>query len=166
MQVLISNRQRRVRLNQTEITSMASSLSDEVLDNLISKPTAEISQSKLRQIKQKASLSLVFLSNSGIAKINQRWRNKNAETDVLSFPLNLSDPGNGMPWELGEIFISIEKASEQAIRHNHALKRELAFLFVHGMLHILGFDHEDPSEEKAMFARQKSILQAAGYPRR
>lgn len=144
---------------------MVSALGNEVLDNLINKPAAEISRAKLRQIKEKALLSLVFLSNSGIAQINQRWRNKNAETDVLSFSLNLSDPGDGMPWELGEIFISIEKASEQATRHNHGLNRELAFLFVHGMLHILGFDHEDPEDEKIMFARQRSILQAAGYPR-
>jgi len=166
MQVLISNRQRQMKLNQAEIESMASALSDEVLDNLINKPAGQISRSTLSQLKQRALLSLVFLSNNGIAKINKRWRNKSAETVVLSFPLDLNEPGNGMPWELGEIFISIEKASEQAVQHNHGLKRELAFLFVHGMLHILGFDHEDPEDEKIMFARQRSILQAAGYPRR
>lgn len=166
MQILINNRQRRVRLNQAEMQFMAERLSDHVLNNLINKPAQQISKSTLRQIQQRALLSLVFLSNSGIAKINKQWRNKDVETDVLSFPLNLSDPGNGIPWELGEIFISIEKASEQAITHNHGLNRELAFLFVHGMLHILGFDHEEPEDEKVMLARQKSILQEAGYPRR
>jgi len=165
MQVLVSNRQHRIRIDAAGIKAMASDLSDLVLADLLKQPIASFSKRKIRRLKEKASLSLVILSNEGIRKINKRWRGKDAETDVLSFALNLDEPGDGMPWELGEIFISLEKASEQAITHNHGLDRELAFLFVHGMLHILGFDHENKKDEKVMFARQKIILKEAGYPR-
>ncbi len=69
------------------------------------------------------------------------------------------------PFELGEVFISYEQAIKQAKEYNHSLERELAFLFVHGLLHILGFDHQKKSDEKEMFGRQKQILVKAGYAR-
>lgn len=165
MHIQISNRQRLIKLNTGQLHSMTSKLCEAVCDNLLSDPTAQFSQKAIKQLRLKASLSLVLLSNQGIRKINKQWRNKDAETDVLSFPLNLKEPPGEMPWELGEVFISAEKAAEQASSLNHSLRRELAFLFVHGFLHILGFDHERPKDQKDMFRRQKSILAMAGYPR-
>lgn len=166
MDIHISNRQRLIKLNTGQLRSMTSKLCEAVCDNLLSDPTPQFSKKAITQLRLKASLSLVFLSNQGIRKINKQWRDKDTETDVLSFPLNLEAPAGEMPWELGEVFISAEKAVEQANSLNHSLRREVAFLFVHGVLHILGFDHEEAEDEKIMIARQKSILQSAGYPRR
>jgi probable rRNA maturation factor len=91
---------------------------------------------------------------------------KDAPTDVLSFPLELEEPPlPDLPWEVGEVIISAERAQEQAIEYQHTLERELCFLFVHGLLHVLGFDHMEPGDEKDMFSRQKEILHAAGIQR-
>ena len=67
---------------------------------------------------------------------------------------------------LGEIIISLERAKAQAEEYGHSLKREIAFLTAHSMLHLLGYDHMEPEEEAEMFARQKAILEIAGIPRR
>jgi len=107
----------------------------------------------------------VLTSNRTIRKLNKQWRGKDSPTDVLSFTILLEPPPKEMPWELGEIFISVEQAAAQAHSFNHSLERELAFLTVHGILHLLGFDHEKPAEEKEMMVRQEKILKAAGYPR-
>ena len=66
---------------------------------------------------------------------------------------------------LGDIIISLERAREQAEEYGHSLKREIAFLTAHSMLHLLGYDHMEPEEEKEMFAKQKEILELAGIPR-
>ena len=66
---------------------------------------------------------------------------------------------------LGDIIISVEKAQEQAEEYGHSLKRELAFLTVHSMLHLMGYDHMEKDEEEDMFRRQKEILERAGIPR-
>ena len=145
---------------------MAENLSQAVCENLLAKPTTQFSAKALAKLHKCASLSLVLLSNKAIRALNKRFRSKDIETDVLSFTLNLIEPKRGVPWELGEIFISVEKANTQAQLFNHSLKRELAFLFVHGMLHILGFDHENKRDERIMLARQKAILTLAGYSRR
>jgi probable rRNA maturation factor len=140
-------------------------LSRVVLDDLQVRPPKHLSASLAKKIEAKASLSVILVSNDAIKKLNSRWRETNAETDVLSFPIDLSEPPAPVPWQLGEIFISVQKASQQAKSYNHSFNRELAFLFVHGMLHLLGFDHEVASEEKEMFVRQKNVLLAAGYPK-
>ena len=66
---------------------------------------------------------------------------------------------------LGDIIISLERAREQAEEYGHSLKREIAFLTAHSMLHLLGYDHMEPEEEKEMFAKQKEIPELAGIPR-
>jgi probable rRNA maturation factor len=165
MQVLISNRQRIIKLSPAQIEGMASKLCQAISENLLAEPIPQFTKAAFRRLDQKASLSLVFLSNQGIRKINKQWRSKDKETDVLSFALSLTEPPDDLPWELGEIFISVEKATAQAASLNHSLERELAFLFVHGFLHIFGFDHENPQDEALMFRRQKDILKRAGYPR-
>jgi len=145
--------------------TMAAKVADSLCNNLALEPTKLIKAGLVKDIHTRAEVSLVFVSNAAIRKLNSTWRDKNAPTDVLSFPLNDIAPPGGMPWELGEIFISTEKALEQAKTFGHSVDRELAFLTVHGLLHLLGFDHETPEEEKAMFARQSKILINAGFPR-
>jgi probable rRNA maturation factor len=68
-------------------------------------------------------------------------------------------------WILGELFISVEKAAKQAEEYGHSMRRELAFLFAHGLLHVLGFDHETGVGEKEMFGYQNKILELTGINR-
>ena len=111
-----------------------------------------------------------LVSNQKIRKLNEQWRGKDYATDVLSFPL-IFDGGSAqfMPqmadseMELGEIIISVEKAVEQANEYGHSFERELAFLFVHGLLHIIGFDHETKEDEREMFSRQTEVLNCLGF---
>ena len=95
-----------------------------------------------------------------IHEINRTYRNVDRETDVISFAFedgekNLS---NSLPRVLGEIFICVDVAKEQAISYNHSFNREISFLFVHGLLHLLGYDHIDKEDEKIMFSLQDEIL--------
>lgn len=106
------------------------------------------------------SFSIVY--NSKIKEINLKYRNINKETDVLSFPLleyplktNLNE---NIITPLGDILISIDKAIYQAKEYGHSLEREIAFLTVHSMLHLLGYDHMTEQEEKVMFEKQEIIL--------
>ena len=106
-------------------------------------------------------ISLVFTNNQDIQKLNKQWRNKDIPTDVLSF---CALEGEQFPQIdegqiLGEIFISIEKAKEQAKEKNHSLQKEVEILFVHGILHIIGFTHNTDSNYKKMNKWEKKILE-------
>lgn len=100
--------------------------------------------------------------NQTIRRLNANWRNKDRATDVLSFPMleNFTNYRNETLL-VGDIVISGEKAKEQATHHGHSLRRELSFLFVHGLLHLLGYDHETEAEEAVMRAKQREILKAS-----
>lgn len=126
---------------------------------------------KEQEINEKSEISVTFTNNEGVKKINKEYRNINKETDVLSFPTVIDDeefeinPSNGALM-VGDIVISVEKAKQQAIEFNHSLERELAFLTVHSVLHLLGYDHEiSTDEEVIMLKRQEEILQKLGYSR-
>ena len=104
------------------------------------------------------------------AELNNQYRNKPMPTDVLSFPLGVDgkydvDENNGCKM-LGDIVISMERAQEQANLYGHPLQREVAFLTVHSMLHLLGYDHENGGLE-AMHMREKeeAVLLQLGLPR-
>ena len=98
--------------------------------------------------------------------LNRTYRNIDRVTDVLTFPAwegeSLACPADGY---LGDVAICYERAVEQAAEYGHSLERELAFLAVHGALHILGFDHQTPEDETNMFARQEEILRSLGLTR-
>ncbi len=118
---------------------------------------------KHQKFPYKAEVSVTFTDNEGIKELNAEHRNKDSATDVLSFPMydfkNGDEPIDGMPAELGDIVLSIERAREQAEEFGHSLKREIAFLTVHSVLHLLGYDHETGEEDEAeMFALQDKIM--------
>lgn len=102
-----------------------------------------------------------IVDNKTIHKINKEYRNVDRPTDVISFAF-FDDVNEkslpGVPSSLGEIIISFEKAEEQAVQYDHSAKREFSFLFVHGMLHLLGYDHMNEEDEKEMFSLQEKIL--------
>lgn len=117
---------------------------------------------KTENFTQNVEISLSIVTNQEIKQINKMYRNIDKETDVLSFPLiddfksiNQNSPN---PIPLGDIIISIEKAISQAKEYGHSLKRELCFLTVHSMLHLLGYDHMTNEEESVMFSKQHIIL--------
>ncbi len=108
--------------------------------------------SQLLKIKTKRTINVVLCSNEMIHEYNKNYRSVDKETDVLSFP---SDEKK----ELGDILISFEKAKSQAEEYGHSYERELGFLFVHGVLHCLGYDHMNEDDEKKMFSLQDEILE-------
>ena len=126
---------------------------------------------KYEEIDEDCEISLSFVTNEEIHKINRQFRNVDAPTDVLSFPQLTFEEGEEADVNengeivLGDIIISVERAKEQAEEYGHGLKREIAFLTVHSMLHLLGYDHMEKDEEEDMFRRQKEILEIAGIPR-
>ena len=116
---------------------------------------------------REAEISVTIVDNSRIRELNNEYRGIDRETDVLSFPLNERDEilSGTADRELGDIVISMEKAISQAEEYGHSVDRELAFLTVHSALHLLGYDHETPDEEKDMFSRQEKILADIGLTR-
>lgn len=117
-----------------------------------------------------AEISVTFVDNAKIAELNNEYRNKPMPTDVLSFPLGENgvydiDEVNGCKM-LGDIVISMERAMEQAELYGHPLQREVAFLTVHSMLHLLGYDHENGGMEAVrMREKEESVLMQLGLPR-
>ncbi len=115
-----------------------------------------------------AELSVTFTDNEGIRVLNSQHRGIDKETDVLSFPLTDFEGGEEPPTDepcaaLGDIVISLEKARSQAEEFGHSFEREVAFLCVHSMLHLLGYDHVNSDEEDAeMRRRQSEILEKMG----
>lgn len=123
------------------------------------------------EFNEDCEISLSIVTNEEIHDINKQFRNIDSPTDVLSFPQLTFEEGEEADVNengeivLGDIIISIDRANEQAEEYGHSLKRELAFLSVHSMLHLMGYDHMVPEEEEDMFRRQKEILIEAGIPR-
>ena len=112
-------------------------------------------------------LSVTFTDNEGIRAINKQFRNIDAPTDVLSFPLVEYEASEEPPVDsenmLGDIVISLERAEEQAEEFGHSFEREVSFLTVHSMLHLLGYDHvNSEDEEKEMRERQRVIMKDLG----
>ncbi|WP_028561658.1 rRNA maturation RNase YbeY [Paenibacillus pinihumi] len=151
----------------------------------------EISESfilKLEQVLQIAGeaegimegeVALTFVDDEEIHRLNKEYRGIDRPTDVLSFAMmeegedepeivfeveseEENDPFSGM---LGDIIISVEKAQQQSEDYGHSFERELGFLFVHGFLHLIGYDHQDDESEAVMTGKQEAVLQQAGLVR-
>ena len=115
---------------------------------------------------ENAIFNIIFIDNEEIRKINREYRNVDRETDVISFAL---EDNMDVVYEdfrlLGDIYISYEKAMEQAKLYNHSVKREVFFLATHGILHLLGYDHMEEEDEKVMFGKQNELLDGYGITR-
>lgn len=112
-------------------------------------------------------LSVTFTDNEGIREKNREFRNIDSPTDVLSFPMydmrNGDMPLPGEDAELGDIVLSLERAEEQANEFGHSYERECAFLTVHSMLHLLGYDHVDSEEDdREMREHQRAVMKKIG----
>lgn len=124
--------------------------------SIIAKRTEEI-----LKLEKEYSASVIFVNPEEIHEINKTYRGIDRPTDVISFALMDSEDDYEMMEddnELGDIFINVEAIRNQAKEYGHSLRREVCFLFTHGLLHLLGYDHMEEDEEKEMFALQDVIL--------
>lgn len=118
-----------------------------------------------------AEVSVSFVTNKEIRSLNKAYRDKDKETDVLSFPLTDEDGRSEISAEtgmalLGDVVISLETAVKQADMYGHSLEREIGFLTVHSMLHLLGYDHETNSlDERMMREKEEAVLEKLGISR-
>lgn len=112
---------------------------------------------------ENAIFNIIIVDNDIIHKINKQYRKIDRPTDVISFALEDNKDFIDIGYRiLGDIYISIDKVKEQSINYNHSFLRELAFLSVHGLLHLLGYDHMNKEDEKEMFELQELILNEFG----
>ena len=125
---------------------------------------------RMEEFYDPAEISVTFVDNEQIRELNAQYRNKDASTDVLSFPMGENgvydvnhDTGAKI---LGDIVISMETAQEQAVRYGHGLDREVGYLTAHSMLHLLGYDHENGGMERVrMREKEEQVMTQLGLPR-
>jgi probable rRNA maturation factor len=125
------------------------SLLDEKIKNNLKRIIKEVKKNHLDS-KEKKSLSLKFSSRIEMKKINLKYRNKTNTPDILSFPLNED--------YIGDILICFNLAYKNSLKYNHSFNKEICFLFIHGLLHLLGFNHEKKEEEIITFSIKYKIL--------
>lgn len=115
---------------------------------------------KVLKLEDNYDLSLIICGPITIKRINNQYRNINSATDVISFALldDEDDISYEENIELGDIFINRDRVFSQAKEYRHSIKREFVFLFVHGLLHLFGYDHMNKEDEKKMIALQKKIV--------
>lgn len=126
-----------------------------------------VARSLLREVQEAGSaLSISLVDDPGMRELNRAHRGKDAATDVLSFPLY--EPGDAPHPHaerlLGDIVISVETARRQAAEYDAPLQNEIYRLLIHGLLHVLGHDHEEPGERTAMEAEERRLAAAIGMP--
>ncbi len=109
--------------------------------------------------------NVIIVDNEYIHHLNKDYRGIDRETDVITFALEDDKTFNPVERILGDVYISIDKARSQSEEYGHSLKRELCFLGVHGMLHLLGYDHMKKEDEEVMFKLQEDILDEMGIKR-
>ncbi len=137
----------------------------EIIDNVT---TAAETVGRLYGVEN-GEVSVTLTDNEYIHKLNKEYRGIDRPTDVLSFALNESeepevDDGPDIN-VLGDLVISVERAREQAADYGHSVRREVAFLTVHGMLHLLGYDHMEEADRLEMEKEQRFVMEKLGIPR-
>lgn len=128
---------------------------------------------ELISLPDNTEMSITFVDDKEIHAINKEHRQKDRPTDVISFALEEEDLSGfdfdleelGLPRNIGDLFISVDRTKEQAEEFNHSFDRELGFLTIHGFLHLNGYDHMTPEDEKEMFDLQRKILNDYGLER-
>ncbi len=124
---------------------------------------------KLDEFKDSAEINIILVDNASIRELNKEHRNVDAPTDVLSFPMGKNgkyevNPETGAK-VLGDVVISMEKVMEQCDLYGHSMQREVAYLVAHGVLHILGYDHEKDGIEKVrMREKEEKVMELLGLP--
>ena len=143
----------------------------QVSDGLAGEPDVQwlrelaVAALECEDLDREVTVSLVITDDREIRRMNERFRGVAAPTDVLAFPSEDADgfvsPAE-LPVHLGDVVISYPRAEEQAIEARHRTEKELALLVVHGLLHLLGYDHQDEEARVKMWAVQDHILQQLG----
>ena len=117
------------------------------------------------EVQSEISVNVALVSDKKIRELNKEYRNVDRVTDVLSFPMldNIDEINNEPDFmfgecNIGDIYINLNRAKEQAEEYGHSLEREFCFLALHGFLHLLGLDHIEEDDEKEMFALQNKIM--------
>lgn len=155
-------------------------------NNELEEPVPDAWIDKLKVILHKAGMmegirsgevALTFTDDETIQTLNRTYRGMDRPTDVLSFPMREkleeepeivwpdAEAGDGDDELLGDIVISVPRAREQSEEYGHSLEREIGFLFVHGFLHLIGYDHDNEEAEKVMLEKQERILTEVGLTR-
>jgi probable rRNA maturation factor len=135
--------------------------------NLDVKEYKKLIRNVLKYEKTDKYFNIIFVDKDKIQQINNDYRGINRVTDVITFALMENQDEIFMEAidELGDVFICVDKAIEQAAEYNHSIEREIGFLAVHGYLHLIGYDHMTEEDEKVMFAKQDEILNKAKLKR-
>jgi probable rRNA maturation factor len=114
------------------------------------------------RVHPQAELSVVLVDEPAIEQLHVQWMDEPGPTDVLSFPMDELRPGSegeeSPPGLLGDVVLCPQVAAQQAVSAGHSTQEELLLLTTHGILHLLGYDHAEPDEEKEMFALQRKLL--------
>ncbi len=132
--------------NRTDVEEVISQSNREKLEELI-----RVAVNHELEPEEEKEISLTFMNNDEIKDLNAKYREKEEATDVLAFPLEGK--------LLGEVVVSVEQAQKQAEDFGHSFLRELGFLALHGVLHLLGYDHKEKSDRAEMKAKEKDYLQ-------
>lgn len=138
-----------------DITLPYKNISEKAIKDIVKKTGGYLDLNKKR-------VTVILTDNNYIRELNNKYRNKDRATDVISFDYRDENfPGEECdPSHLGDIYISLEKAREQSVEYNVSLEDELKRLLVHGMLHLMGYDHEaSPEEEKKMKQKEEDLIQ-------
>ena len=168
---LMNRAQRRASGSRPQAISERESMSIEVSNesglDVSEEELVSVARFVIRKMKvhPAAELSMVLLDTAAMADLHMRWMDLPGPTDVMSFPMDELEPGGRPdapepgPSMLGDIVLCPQFAADQATAAGHTLGQELALLTVHGVLHLLGYDHAEPDEEKEMFALQRQLLE-------
>lgn len=148
--------------NQQEKLSLTQEMEDRIVEVLEE-------AARVHEVDDMTEVSLMFTDDETIHEMNREYRGIDRPTDVLSFALEEGEEEEiyGGPEEnlLGDIIISVEMAVRQAEEYGHSVEREMAFLALHGMLHLLGYDHMEEEERQEMRAQEEAILASLGITR-
>jgi probable rRNA maturation factor len=151
----------------------------EINDSLITLLELALQKAGENEGVMDGEVALTFVDDKQIHELNRDYRGIDRPTDVLSFAMNDSIDGEleivyeleegeelqGIPEMLGDIIISVSRAKLQSEEYGHSLEREIGFLFVHGFLHLLGYDHQDKATEDEMMGKQEAVLVQVGLNR-
>ena len=154
MEIVLSNRQEKMAVTPAM---------EEIVRKVLGKAA------ELYGLNEGVEVGVTFLDDAAIQELNRDYRGKDRPTDVLSFALNEGEepeivdaPEEELLWD---ILISLETTARQAEEYGHTLERELAYLTVHGMLHLLGYDHEEPADQAEMRLEEEAVLASLGIVR-